>query len=237
VISSSDEQVVIALRIAAARIAVPPESRWVRERGSVRDVWVFATLAVAVVALIAVIGALRGEPRLVPGSASHTVPPPDTRAASRPGPFTFDVSDDAPWLTARAKAAPDFVVLRPTWLPRRSASASACEIDLQRPGEDTSSEEYHVWYVDSRMFAGGPRCSLMFGGHRDTGWGGDLPNYSPAPLATFVARGNVVYVRQSGPSDPVYLGWIEHGAFYEVIAEGFELSDLIRAVNSLEPVR
>ena len=236
-ISSSDEQVVIALRVAAHGIAVPPEDRWVRERQPARDAWMIATLAVAIVVLIAVAGALRGEQRLVPGSASHTGSSSEARVAPQPGLFTFDASDDAPWLMARAKAAPDFVVLRPTWFPRANDSASSCEIDVERPGEDMSSEEYHVWYADSRMFGRGTPCMLLFGGHRDAAFGGDLANYPPVPLATFVTRGNVVYVRQSDPSAPIYLGWLEQGAFYEVIAEGFDLSDLIRAVNSLEPVR
>ncbi len=236
-ISSSDEQVVIALRVAAHKIVVPPESRWVRERQSVRAEWMMAALAI--VALVAIVGALRGEPRTVPGSISHTVPPSETPAASASGPVTFDLYDDAPWVTARAKAAPDFVVLRPTWLPRTPDAASKCEINLLRLGEDnsggygaTSSEEYHVWYIGT----GVSPCLLMFGAHRDANWGGDLPNASPAPLATFVARGSVVYIRERGPGAFLLL-WFENGAIYEVIAQGYELSDVVRAVNSLEPVR
>jgi hypothetical protein len=230
VISSSDEQVVIALRVAAHKIVVPPESRWVRERRSFRAEWMMAMLAI--LALVAIVAALRGEPRTVPGSVSHTVPPSETPAASASGPVTFDLYDDAPWVTARAKAAPDFVVLRPTWLPRTPDAASKCEINLLRLGEDTSSEEYHVWYVST----GVSPCMLMFGAHRDVNWGGDLPNASPAPLATFVARGSVVYIRERDPSHLLLL-WQENGAIYEVIAQGYELSDVVRAVHTLEPVR
>jgi len=233
VISSSDEQVVIALRVAAQRIVVPPESRWVRERQSVRAEWMMAALAI--VALVAIVAALRGEPRTVPGSVSHTVPPSQTPAASASLPVTFDLYDDAPWVTARAKAAPDFVVLRPTWLPRTPESASTCEIDVQVvgfPGGDMSSEEYHVAYFDNRQR---PRCSLLFGGHRN--WASEgLANHPPAPLATFVARGTVVYVRQNGDGSLLLL-WLENGAVYELGANGYELSDLVRVVNSLEPVR
>lgn len=235
-ISSSDEQVVIALRAAAHRIVVPPESRWVRERQSVRAVWMMAALAI--VALGAIVGALRGEPRTVPGSVWHTVPPSETHAASASGPVTFDLYDDAPWVTARARAAPDFVVLRPTWLPHAPDAASKCEINLLRLGEDTSSgltssEEYHVLYVS----VGGWPCSLAFGGHANWfGLAGRVPNESPAPLATFVSRGSVVYIRESGPGAYLFL-WVENGAIYEVVAQGYELSDLIRAINSLEPVR
>lgn len=232
-ISSSDEQVVVALRVAAQRIVVPPESRWIRERRSVRAQWLMATLAVvALVALVAIVGGLRGERRTVPGSVPHTAPPSPTRVAPVWGPGQFDVSDDAPWVIARAKAAPDFVVLRPTWLPRPPDAASTCKLNLQRLGEGTSSDEYHVLYVG----VGGP-CSLLFGGHRDANWGGDLANRSPAPLATFVARGNVAYIREDGAGLSYSISWIENGAFYEVIAQAYELSDLIRAVNSLEPVR
>ena len=231
-ISSSDEQVVTALRVAANRIVVPPESRWVRERRSARAEWLMAALAIA--ALVAIVGALGRGQRTVPGSVSHTLPPAETRAASATAPAAFDVYDDAPWVAARAKAAPDFVVLRPTWLPSTPEAASKCEIRSLRWGSDTSSEEYHVFYENNGVR---PPCSLMFGGHRDTTLAGDLPSYSPAPLATFVTRGTVVYIRQSGPDAPVYLGWLEDGAFYEVIARGYELSDLVRAVHSLEPVR
>ena len=236
-ISSSDEQVVMALRTAAHRIVVPPESRWVRERHSVRAEWMLATLAV--VALVAIVGALRGEPRAVPASVSHTVPPSGAHAASASGPVTYDVSDDAPWVAARAKAAPGFVVLRPTWLPRPPDAASKCEMDSQRL-EDASSEEYHVRY--GRVVPGWPYftmndCSIVFGGHANWfGLAGRVPNEPPAPLATFTSRGNVVYIRESGPGAYLFL-WVENGAIYEVVARGYELSDLIRAVNSLEPVR
>ena len=239
-ISSSDEQVVMALRTAAHRIVVPPESRWVRERHSVRAEWMLATLAV--VAVVAVVGALRGEPRAVPASVSHTVPPSGAHAASASGPVTYDVSDDAPWVAARAKAAPGFVVLRPTWLPRTPDAASKCEIDSQRL-MDATSDGYHVWY--GSVVPGWPyftmrHCSILFGGHRDAAhvsWGErDLSNVSPVPLLTFVARGSVFYIREYVPG-VMYVQWIENGSFYEVIAEGYELSDLVRAVNSLEPVR
>jgi hypothetical protein len=249
VISSSDQQIVIALRVAAAGIVVPPESRWVRERGTHRSAFATASLAVAIVALGAVVVTLRGEPRTVPASAPRSLAPSasptspsDARGQGGPlsPPPTFDVSDNAPWVQARAKAAPDFVVLRPTWLPRASDSASGCEIDLQILGPVTSSEEYHVAYVGSQSFP--YRCSLSFNGHRDPNWRGNVANLSPAPLATFVVRGSVVYVRRATSSEPnssetTYLAWREHGAVYEVFAQGFELSDLVRAVTSLEPVR
>jgi hypothetical protein len=229
VISTSDEQVVIALRAAAHRIVVPPESRWVRERHSVRAGWMMAALAI--IALVAIVAALRGEPRTVPGSVSHTVPPSQTPAASAALPVTFD--EDTTWLMIRAKAAPDIVVLRPTWLPRTSESGSTCEMSLELFGDEAAREAYHVHY-DSRRNAGVRRCSLSLGGDRDEARRQDIARFAPV-LATFAARGTVVDIRQN--NDTLFLGWLENGVFYEVIAEGFRLSDLVRVVNSLDPVR
>ncbi|TMC57759.1 MAG: hypothetical protein E6J19_05160 [Chloroflexi bacterium] len=230
-ISSSDQQVVIALRVAAARITLPPESRWVRERPSARGVWVIATLTVAFLALIAVLVTLRGEPRTVPGSVSHTIPPSASRTTSASGPVAYEMSEDTAWAIARLRTAPDFVVLRPSWVPRLSDSMSECAINLQRLGEDTLTDEYHVWYVS----LGARPCSLMFGGHLDPAWVAGLTNPALPTVATFAARGTVVYVRESDKN--VYLQWVENGAFYEIIANGYDLSDLVRALNSLEPMR
>jgi len=232
VISTSDEQVVIALRAAARRIVVPPESRWVRERHSVRAGWMMAALAI--IALVAIVAALRGEPRTVPGSVSHTVPPSALPAASAALPVTFDVSDDTPWLMIRAKAAPDIVVLRPTWLPRTSDSGSTCEMTMKLFGDEASIEAYHVHYGDSRPTDGVRRCGLSLGGDRDEARRQDIARFAPV-LATFPARGTVVDIRQN--NDTLFLGWLENGVFYEVIAEGFRLSDLVRVVNSLDPMR
>jgi len=236
VISSSDQQTVIALRVAANRIVVPPESRWMREPRSARGVWVIATLAVAFVGLVAVLVTLRGESRTVPGSVSHTIPPADSRAAvvDPLGPLTFDVSDDAGWLIARARAVPEFVVLKPTWLPRKPDSASQCDIETQFLFMDqNASEAYHVNYGQSHLF--GAPCMLTFGGHLDPAWVAGLTDPSLPTVATFTARGTVVYVRKSG--ETVYLQWVENSAFYEIIANGYDLSDLVRALNSLEPMR
>jgi hypothetical protein len=234
VISSSDQQVVIALRLASQKIVVPPESRWLRERRSYRAEWMMATVAIAIVALIAVLGALRSEPRMVPGSVPHTQSASASGAASTFGPVTFDLSDDTPWLVIRAKAAPDIVVLRPTWLPRTSDSASTCEMTLGLYGDEASSEAYHVHYVDSRPTASLRPCSLSLGGDRNEARRRDVAGFAPV-LATFPARGTVVDVRQNG--DTLFLGWLENGVFYEVIAEGFRLSDLVHVVNSLDPVQ
>ena len=227
-ISSSDQQVVVALRVAAGRIVVPPEERWVRERRSAQRAWVIATLALALVALIAAVGALRSEPRTVPGSGSQIVPPVRSPAATAIG-AAFDLSDNTPWIEARGKAAPDFIVLKPTWLPSAFDSASQCAVDVHRLGEGTSTEEYHVFYTSSRR-----PCWLALGGHRDPNWSGDL---SKSSLATFVARGGVVYVREQAGGGVIDVLWLENGAFYEVSGKDFELGDLIRVVNSLEPMR
>lgn len=244
-ISSSDQEVVIALRVAASRIVVPPEERWVRERRSAQRAWVIATLALVLVALIAAVGALRGEPRTVPGSGSHTAPPAGSPAG---GVVTtaYGVTDDTPWIRARAGVAPGFVVLRPTWLPRASEVASRCELDVLRYAEENPSNGYHVSYDGTSN--NGDRCGFLLGGHRDPSLSGaaNLAEMSRhgfgtdrtgAPLATFMTRGSVVYMWDYAGTGGVLAEWIEPGAYYEVIGFGFELGDLIRLVNSLEPVR
>jgi len=243
-ISSSNQEVVIALRVAASRIVVPPEERWVRERRSAQRAWVIATLALALVALIAAVGALRGEPRTVPGSGSHTAPPAESPAGVSTA--VYAVTDDAPWIRARARVAPGFVVLRPTWLPRASDSASPCELDLLRYAEEQSTDVYHLSY--NGISYNGNRCILLLGGHRDPTLSGapDLTAMSRhgfaadrtgAPLATFMTRGSVVYMWPYAGPGGVLAEWIEAGAYYEVIGTGFEVSELIRVVNSLEPVK
>lgn len=241
-ISSSDQQVVIALRVAAGRIVVPPEERWVRERRSDQRAWVIATLALALVALVAAVGALRGEPRTVPGSGSHTAPPAGSPVGDVVTTTVYGVTDDTPWIRARARVAPGFAVLRPTWLPGASDPASQCELDALRYAEEQSTDVYHLSYDGSRN---GNRCGFLLGGHRDPTLSGaaDLAamsrhgfaaNRTGAPLATFMTRGSVVYVWEYAGG--ALAEWIEPGAYYEVIAS-LELSELIRVVNSLEPMR
>jgi hypothetical protein len=236
VISSSDQQVVIALRVAASRIAVPPEARWMRDRQSGRGVWLIAMLTVAFLALIAVLVTLRAEPRIVPGSVSHTISPSASRETSGSAPVTYEMTEDTAWAIARLRT--DFVVLRPSWVPRPSDSVSNCQINQLRSGEDVTSSEYHVWYSH---IGSPPFCSLTFGGHRDAAWVAGLGNSSPAPtatpvpLGTLAARGTVVHMSQF--NETIYLQWVENGVFYEIIANGYVMSDLVRALNSLEPMK
>ena len=93
----SEQLVVSALRRAADEVVLPPESRWIRERGSTAHMWTVAVVLAATVFIVAVGGAitaLRAEPRVVP-------------AAQRDA---FSAAEDAAWARVRAEVPPDVVV-------------------------------------------------------------------------------------------------------------------------------
>jgi hypothetical protein len=239
----SEQWIVSALREATDRMPLPPESRWIRERRSTPSVSMILLVGVAAILIIAVgmtMGALRVEPRLVP-------------AATGVGPGRFAEAEDREWRITRFAVASDLVVLRPTWVPAEYRGSVECPspwalIGTGANNSRTNTSDYYVQYR-GRLLPDGRSCAVL-----------ELYGYlgtpeEPKPVdglveTTFDARGTTVHLRSGVPRTDLVpppqlpefvreLWWRESGAFYSVISydPDLELVDLIRVVNSLEPMR
>ena len=237
---TNEQSVGRALATEVARIALPPESRWIPKRTS--PVAASATtlvLAAAFLMLVAggIITDVRAGPRIVP--------------ATRPDPLA--VPERAAWAGVQSELPTDGV-LRPTWLPAgfRLPSAECTSLNVQI---DRQNGGYTVEYL-SKIVPGGECGSLTF---RSYGKAVAMWEGAGAPaddLAHFrlSARGTVVYVSLDEPlaSDtlaPARLGriglwsaaeasfdWIEDGVWYEIRSNDAAYADLVAVLRSLEPV-
>ena len=239
----SEQWIVSALREATDRMPLPPESRWIRERRSTPSMSTILLVGVAAMLIIAVgttIGALRVEPRLVPAAAGVR-------------PSTFAETEDREWRITRYAVTSDLVVLRPTWVPAEYRGSAECPSPwaLIGSGATPSRTDFSSYYVHyrSRLLPDGRSCAAFeLYGYLGTS---DDPKPVDGLVETTVdARGTTVHVRSGVPrmnltppsAVPEFvqeLWWRESGAFYALISfnPDLELVDLIRVVNSLEPVR
>lgn len=239
----SEQWIVSALRQATDRMPLPPESRWIRERRSTPRAWTIAVVGAAAIFIVAVgvtIGALRVEPRLAPAAGSSA----------------FVEAEDREWRIARFAITSDLVLLRPAWIPSEYRGSAECPspwalIGTGATNSRTSTSGYLVEYRGRRLPDG--RCALiqlygLLGTQDDV----DVLIDGLIETGTVDARGTTVHVRSDGdlrrqPDAPgstpqIYvrrLWWNESGAHYDVISDDvdLELVDLIRVINSLEPMR
>jgi hypothetical protein len=221
---------------------LPPESRWIREPSTSPVSTILVVVAAILIIVVGVtIGARRVEPRLVPAGAGR--------------PSTFADAEDREWRITRLAMASDLVVLRPTWIPAEYHGSVECPSPLAllgtgptgstfiriqgRATDVTNNSSYYVQY-QGRLLPDGRSCA-MFELHGLLGTWGDPKPVDGLVETTVDARGTTVHVRPSRPL-PEYvreLWWNESGAFYAVISfdPDLELVDLIRVVDSLEPMR
>lgn len=229
----SEQWVVAEVRRATERLELPPESRWIRERTSPSGALTPAIVTVAAVFLIAVIGVmlgLRQAPRLVPAA------PPDT----------FAVAEDGAWGSVRS-ALSTAVVLRPTWLPAKFRATSA---DCPSPvvSIDTTGRSLQRYIMRYNAGPPDPNCAAITVTQYDftasDGYRGiDDAHRSCDRAGTANARGSLVLVFicvDHGPQHYrswTFLFWNEAGVGNEVGSNDLELGDLLRIVQSLEPVQ
>jgi hypothetical protein len=231
----SEQWIVSALREAADRMPLPPESRWIRERRSTPSVSMILLVGVAAILIIAAgmtIGALRVEPRLVP-------------AAGGPSAFAFEAREDVQWRTARAALRSDLVLLRPVWIPAEFRGSAECPSPLVI----VTGAGYEARY-QGRVLPNGECAVLVYGADpsRDhqsdpSGPCGPLDPCGPVvEIATFNERGTTVHVSiprtdVAPPRLQFAVWWNESGAHHDMLANGIELDDLLRVIRSLEPVQ
>ena len=237
----SEQWIVSALRQATDRMPLPPESRWTRERQSTQHGSTIVLVGVAAALIIVVgmtIGALRVEPRAVPAAGGDA----------------FAVAEDKEWRITRFAVASDLVVLRPTWIPSEFRGSVECPSPWALVGTGatpsrTSTSGYYVQYR-GRLLPDGRSCAA-FELYGQLGAFDDPRPPVDGLVETIVdARGTTVHVRSGVPRTDLVpppqlpefvreLWWMESGAFYAVISNDpdLELVDLIRVVNSLEPMR
>ena len=238
----SEQWIVSSLRQATDRLPLPPESRWIREPRSTQRMSTIAMVGAAAILIVAVgvtIGALRVEPRLSPAA----------------GPDAFAVAEDREWRITRFAVSPELAVLRPAWIPSGYRGSTECPSPwaLIGPGATSlrsTSSAYSVEYR-GRVGLDGRCASLQFYGQLGTQ---DDTDHLPGGLletGTITARGTIVHVAtgvprtNDGSLPPVplphmhILWWNESGAHYDVISfdSDLELVDLVRVLDSLEPMR
>jgi len=240
----SEQLIVNALRRATDRMALPPESRWIRERRASSPGSTLALVVAAAVLVIAVggaINALRTEPRVVPAS----------------GVDPFMAREDAAWARVRSDLPSDFVVLRPSWIPAEfrgsgdcpspTGSAEALGHGYARGPTPSYTVDYKSNLLSDGMCAGFELVgAFRTGGFPEPG-AAPTPRSGCVPVGTLAARGTVVGVQtcvEHGPQTRppgrdvyTWLWWTENGGTYQIGSRDIELADLIRIVRSLEPVR
>lgn len=225
----SEQMVVSALRRATDAMPLPPESRWIRERGSTSRVSTMVMISAIAVLVIAVVGAssgLRVEPRVVPAAPADA----------------FAAREDAEWTLAHSVLPSDFAMLRPTWIPAAFRGSPECPspwatLDSLGPGYSMRYQSY--------ILPNG-RCAwlVLTGVSKIVSYAGVSDGLDDA--GTVDARDTVVHVRSGTPLAgigspvPIYqihLWWYESGGTYEVKSNDPELADLVRVLRSLEPMR
>lgn len=229
----SERMIVSALQRATDGFELPPESRWIRERRPTSRVWAFALAAAAALFIVAVggaVAALREEARVVPAS----------------GVDTFAAREDAAWARLRSALPPEFVVLRPTWIPAEFRGSDDC------PSPSSSAEQAGGGYATGpvasygveyrgRMLPNG-RClklilTATFRIEERTSvnsTSNDCPQVSTAQTRGTTAR---VGACVGGATT---ISWNESGATYEIESLSpryVDFADLVRIVRGLEPVR
>jgi hypothetical protein len=229
VTTPSEQLIVSALRRATDAMPLPPESRWIRERGSTSRLSAMLMISVTAVLVIAVVVATnsrRLEPRVVPAAGADA----------------FAAREDAEWALAHAVLPSDFVLLRPTWIPSEFRGSAECASPWA--SFETLSPSYVVKYQGQTLPNG--RCAwiVLTGVSRTTSYAG-LPD-GLDDTGTIDVRGTVVHVRSGTPRtnfgsppllDQIRLWWNESGATYEVFTNAADLADLVRVVRGLEQMR
>jgi hypothetical protein len=225
----SEQWIVGALRQATDRMALPPESRWIRGHHSTPHAPTIAVVGIIAIFIVAVgitIGALRVEPRAVPAAGGDA----------------FVVREDAEWTLAKSSLPSDFVLLRPSWFPSEFHGSADC------PSPWATLDVLNTGYVvryQGRTLPNGRCAWLLITGTRATVNYAELTD-GLIETNTVNARGTVIHIRSGTPrtnlgSPPalpqIYLWWRESGATYEVISNDAELVDLVRVIGGLEPMR
>jgi hypothetical protein len=231
--SSSYESIGRTLQDAAARIPVPPQSRWVpdvRRRSSAGHT--FATIAAATLVVMLGAAVIAFRPGIVPAAQADR----------------FLSEDAAAWAQVRINVPPDGLVLRPTWLPiEYRADSPECPSPMASTQEasGTFSVRYSAGFIYAPQRAPKAECTRI-----------EIKTLTVSPEASFYgvglvdvapidARGTTVRVRigsefhdASGRAyNLIYFNWWEAGVSYELNTYGANMNDLILVLRDLKPMK
>jgi hypothetical protein len=223
---NDERYLTLLLDDAVAAVEVPPRERWLPRRTRRAGIGLGSAFGLVAAALaLVIVGVFIGQQRESPVGTQPTASPLATATvAATPTPSAKAVETPVPanesegWSLVRASIPQDVTVLRPRWLPERYAADSVV--------------------VEYAHNVGGWRYRVGYGtGNRTVLFAlGSVNSARPNSTETLTMRGVSVTISTTSDWPAIQAIWDDVGGTYSIQSTDLTRDELIRIVESLQPV-